>query len=105
MQLLQLIASLPLSFLGVQTIWSGVPLPRVLAAAFQALPSSRSPLPGSCSTSQRTEYGEKEVGLFVNVFVAQLRKPVQKIKSATVSTLSPSISHEVMGPDAMIFVF
>ena len=27
----------------------------------------------------------------------------RKIKSATVSTLSPSISHEVMGPDAMIF--
>ena len=29
----------------------------------------------------------------------------QKIKSATVSTVSPSISHEVMGPDAMILVF
>ena len=29
----------------------------------------------------------------------------QKIKSATASTVSPSISHEVMGPDAMIFVF
>ena len=28
-----------------------------------------------------------------------------KIKSAPVSTVSPSISHEVMGPDAMIFVF
>ena len=28
-----------------------------------------------------------------------------KIKSDTVSTDSPSISHEVMGPDAMIFVF
>ena len=28
-----------------------------------------------------------------------------KIKSLTVSTLSPSISYEVMGPDAMIFVF
>ena len=28
-----------------------------------------------------------------------------KIKSDTVSTASPSISHEVMGPDAMIFVF
>ena len=28
-----------------------------------------------------------------------------KIKSATVSTLSPSICHEVMGLDAMIFVF
>uniref|UniRef100_A0AC11E4C9 Uncharacterized protein n=1 Tax=Ovis aries TaxID=9940 RepID=A0AC11E4C9_SHEEP len=29
----------------------------------------------------------------------------QKIKSDTLSTVSPSISHEVMGPDAMIFVF
>ena len=29
----------------------------------------------------------------------------QKIKSATVSTVSSSICHEVMGPDAMIFVF
>ena len=28
-----------------------------------------------------------------------------KIKSDTVSTVSPSISHEVMGPDAMTFVF
>ena len=28
-----------------------------------------------------------------------------KIKSGTVSTVSPSICHEVMGPDAMIFVF
>ena len=30
---------------------------------------------------------------------------LRKIKSDTVSTVSPSISHEVMGPDAMIFVF
>ena len=29
----------------------------------------------------------------------------RKIKSATASTVSPSISHEVMGPDAMILVF
>ena len=28
-----------------------------------------------------------------------------KIKSDTVSTVSPSISHEGMGPDAMIFIF
>ena len=28
-----------------------------------------------------------------------------KIKSDTVSTVSPYISHEVMGPDAMIFIF
>ena len=29
----------------------------------------------------------------------------QQIKSVTVSIVSPSMSHEVMGPDAMIFVF
>ena len=29
----------------------------------------------------------------------------RKIKSDTVSTVSPSISHEVLGPDVMIFVF
>ena len=29
----------------------------------------------------------------------------KKIKSDTVSTVSPSICHEVMGPDAMILVF
>ena len=29
----------------------------------------------------------------------------EKIKSVTVSTISPFISYEVMGPDAMIFVF
>ena len=28
-----------------------------------------------------------------------------KVKSDTVSTVYPSDSHEVMGPDAMIFVF
>ena len=29
----------------------------------------------------------------------------KKIKSDTVSTVSPSISHKVMGPDAMILIF
>ena len=29
----------------------------------------------------------------------------KKVKSATVSTFSPSIYHEVMGPDAMILFF
>ena len=29
----------------------------------------------------------------------------KKVKSYTVSTVSPSISHEVMGPDVMIFIF
>ena len=35
---------------------------------------------------------------------AVILEPPQ-IKSATVSTVSPSICHEVMGPDVMIFVF
>ena len=35
---------------------------------------------------------------------AVILKP-KKIKSVAVSTVSPSICHEVMGPDAMIFVF
>ena len=29
----------------------------------------------------------------------------KKIKSATVSTVSPSICHEVLGPDVTVFVF
>ena len=29
----------------------------------------------------------------------------KKIRSATVSTVSTSICHEVMGPDAVIFIF
>ena len=29
----------------------------------------------------------------------------KKVKSVTVSIVSPSIFHEVMGPDAMIFIF
>ena len=35
---------------------------------------------------------------------AVILKP-RKIKSATIYTVSPSICHEVMGPDAMILVF
>ena len=35
---------------------------------------------------------------------AEILEP-KKIKSDTVSTVSPSICHEVMGPDAMVFVF
>ena len=45
------------------------------------------------------------------LFISWLQSPSavllepQKIKSATVSTVSPSICHEVMEPDAMILVF
>ena len=46
-----------------------------------------------------------------HLFISWLQSPSavilepRKIKSATVSTVSPSICHEVMGPDAMILVF
>ena len=36
---------------------------------------------------------------------AVILEPPPKIKSVTVSTVSPSVCHEVMGPDAMILVF
>ena len=45
------------------------------------------------------------------LFISWLQSPSAvileppKIKSDTVSTVSPSISHEVMGPDTMILVF
>ena len=46
-----------------------------------------------------------------HLLISQLQSPSAvileppKIKSLTVSIVSPSISHEVMGPDAMILVF
>ena len=46
-----------------------------------------------------------------NLFISWLQSPSavilepQKIKSATVSTVSPSICHEVMGPDAIDLCF
>ena len=51
------------------------------------------------------------VGLQDELLISWLQSPSavilepRKIKSDTVSTVSPSISHEVMGPDAMIFIF
>ena len=41
-----------------------------------------------------------------HLFISWLQSPSAVIlKFATVSTVSPSISYEVMGPDDMIFVF
>ena len=46
-----------------------------------------------------------------HLFISWLQSPSavilepKKIKSASVSTVSPSIWHEVMGPDAMILFF
>ena len=46
-----------------------------------------------------------------HLLISRLQSPsavileLHKIKSDTLSTVSPSISYEVMGPEAMIFVF
>ena len=46
-----------------------------------------------------------------HLFISWLQSPSavilepKKIKSVTISSFSPSICHEVMGPDAMIFIF
>ena len=45
------------------------------------------------------------------LLISRLQSPspmileLEKIKSVTVSIVSPSICHEVMGPDALILVF
>ena len=66
-----------------QEYWSGVPLPSVITF----LPRSKCLLISWLQSPS-----------------AVILEP-RKIKSATVSTVSPSICHKVMGPDAMIFIF
>ena len=73
--------------------------------------------PGSIPGSGRSP-GEGNVWLVItflprskHLLISWLQSPsavileLKKINCDTVSTVSPSISHEVMGPDAMIFVF
>ena len=60
------------------------------------------------SVQFRSVQSLSRVRLFATPWIAARQASLsitKKIKSATVSTVSPSISHEVMGPDAMIFVF
>ena len=42
---------------------------------------------------------------FVAAVTVHIDLGAKKMKSDTVSTFSPSICHEVIGPDVMIFVF
>ena len=56
----------------------------------------------------RSDQSLSRVWLFATPWIATHQAVIlepPKIKSATVSTVSPSICHEVMGPDAMIFIF
>ena len=59
------------------------------------------------SHDRKNSVGDKEVESFSFMAAVPICSDfgAPKIKSVTVSIVSPSISHEVMGPDAMILVF
>ena len=48
---------------------------------------------------------EQESFNFIDALTVCSDLEPKKIKSVTISIVSPSIYHEVMGPDAMILVF
>ena len=56
---------------------------------------------GKTTALTRQTFVDKVMSLLLNM----LSMLVGKIKSATVSTVSPSICHEVMGLDTMILIF
>ena len=56
--------------------------------------------------SPKAEWASWQTGLCkIDIRGGQRDTLTPKIKSLTVSIVSPSIYHEVMGPDAMILVF
>ena len=59
-----------------------------------------------CHTAPSVQFSHSVVfdSLWLQSPSAGILEP-QKVKSDTVSTVSPSICHEVMGPGAMIFIF
>ena len=67
--------------------------------------------PWGCKESDTTEWLWRFLLRSKCLLISWLESPSavilepRKIKSVTVSIVSPSICHEVMGPDAMIFVF
>ena len=82
--MLRLIASPPLGYLGK-------PKGQIPMAALPAMARGRN------------DPRNKEAAWLQSPSAVILEPP--KIKSVTISIVSPSICHEVMGPDAMIFVF
>ena len=74
------------------TIWTSVS--KVMSLLFNMLSRLVSFLPGS----------KRLLISWLQLLSAVILEP-KKRKSVTVSIVSPSICHEVMGPDAMILVF
>ena len=62
-------------------------------------------IPVGCRLWGRTESDTTEVTKKQQQSLSAVILEPPKIKSVTVSIVSPSICHKVMGPDAMILVF
>ena len=89
-----------------QEYWSGVPLPSPALTRWTCVGKVMSLLFNMLSRLVITFFPRSK-----RLLISWLRSPSAvtleppKIKSDTVSTVSPSICYEVMGPDAMILVF
>ena len=121
-----------LDLLAAQGILKSVPTPQFKSINSSALSFLHSPTltsihdPGKTIALTRRTFVGKVTSLLLNMLsrlvitflprskhllISWLQSPSEgiletpKIKSDTVSTVSPSICHEVMGPDAMILVF
>ena len=85
-----------------QEYWSGVPLPSPFGNDIYTL------LYLKCITNKALLYTRGLVITFLprsgNLGKSAVISEPKKIKSVTASIVSPSICHEVMGPDAMILV-
>ena len=89
-----------------QEYWSGLPLPSLIALTRQNFFGKGMSLLFNMLSKLVLTFLPRSKHLLISWLQspsAVILEP-PKIKSATVSTVSPSICHEVMGPDAMIFV-
>ena len=97
----------PWTVAGLAPLSTGILQAKILE--WVALPSCRGPFQPRSLALQADSLPSKPPGR--RLLISWLQSPStvilepKKIKSVTVSTLSPSICHEVMGLDAMILVF
>ena len=101
------INSLALSFLYNPTLTSIHDYGKIIALTKWTFVGKVMSLPFNMLSRLVITFLPKSKGLLISWLLspsAVILEP-PKIKSLTISTVSPSICHEVMGPDAMIFVF
>ena len=97
-----------------QEYWSGVPLPSPYMTTGKTIGFTRWTFVGKVMSLLLNMLCRLVITFLPRgkrLLISWLQSPSvvilepRKIKSDTVSTVSPSISHEVVGPNAMIFVF